>query len=505
MVTRPLSTTLRHLHVRIHDGGRDVFFRVSKMKIAFCMSSLRTFTFVKSLYERFPDEWTFIDALTSSTVMPVLQRTKFIISLALSDLNRIGRSALFNDHRRVDVQYAFILNDDLSHTDLDQQIPRGSRYHPRPVVSATFVRTTWDEQKPYALPDKHYVSFSFDRSLARSLSITRSTPIPCQWLRFACCRASIQQIDLICGTPCHGPSMNSFKCRSPRSTSAKWKYGNQLVHQRCSVRLVSFGWTWSAMTCHLFSLDRRSSVRRTSKNCVYSVVTETSIWHYHRSVIWMSSVVSMHCIVVRRFQWTFSRSSLDYSDGTFHISLATGLHCVLFAHYLTCGRCVWFWSACICLRMTRVVRLSPRLRCGSSISPSLFDGHQNFMASIFTRHSQSAVRLLNSFDNESLIYPGTRHPSVLLRKMVVDWWCGVNNDIKVQDKLLDLVENKCPVFFFVMFGGWWTYVRIKNHCARLILARCQITREHSTVRGCKDSLELNAKYLFQFPVSFASH
>ena len=125
------------------------------------------------MYERFPNEWTFIDALTSSTVMPVLQRTKFIISLALSDLNRIGRSALFNDHRRVDVPYAFILTDDLSHTDLDQQIPRGGRSHPRPVVSATFVRTTWDEQRPYALPDKHYVSFSFDRSLAHFLSHVR--------------------------------------------------------------------------------------------------------------------------------------------------------------------------------------------------------------------------------------------------------------------------------------------------------------------------------------------
>ena len=176
MVTRPLSRTLWHLHMKIHDRGRDVTFKVSKMKIAFCVSSLRTFTFVKSLSRRFTAEWTFIDALTSSTVMPVLQRAKLIVSIALSDLNRIGRSALFNDHRRVDLQYAFILNDDLSHSDLDQQIPRGSRYHPRPVVSATFVRTTWDEQEPYAMPDKHYVSFSFDRLL----SVTRSTPISCQ-------------------------------------------------------------------------------------------------------------------------------------------------------------------------------------------------------------------------------------------------------------------------------------------------------------------------------------
>jgi hypothetical protein len=128
------------------------------------MSSLQTFTFVKSLYRQFADEWTFIDALTSSTVMPMLQRAKLIVAIDVLDLNRIDRSALFNDQRRVDVQYAFILNDNLSHIDLDERIPRGSRSHPRSVASVTFVRNSWKGTTPHALPEKCYVSYSFDRS-----------------------------------------------------------------------------------------------------------------------------------------------------------------------------------------------------------------------------------------------------------------------------------------------------------------------------------------------------
>jgi hypothetical protein len=131
MTTRPLSTTLRRLNVKIRDSGLVLSFRVSEMKIAFSMSSLHTFTFIKSMYRQFLDEWTLIDALTSSNVMPVLQRAKVIAAIEVSDLNLIGRSALFNDDRRVDVQYAFIVTDDRSHADLDKQIPRGRRSHHR--------------------------------------------------------------------------------------------------------------------------------------------------------------------------------------------------------------------------------------------------------------------------------------------------------------------------------------------------------------------------------------
>ena len=129
MATPPLSTSLRHLHVKLRDRWIDIRLEVSEMKLAFCMSSLRTFALLKSLRRQFFDEWILVDALTSSTVMPVLQRAKLIVAIDQWDLNRIDRSALFNDHRRVDVQYAFILDDNRSHTDLDQRIPRGSRSH----------------------------------------------------------------------------------------------------------------------------------------------------------------------------------------------------------------------------------------------------------------------------------------------------------------------------------------------------------------------------------------
>ena len=56
MGTRPLSATLRSLHVKLRDDGPDRRVRVAKITIAFSMLSLRTFTFVKSLYRHFPDE-----------------------------------------------------------------------------------------------------------------------------------------------------------------------------------------------------------------------------------------------------------------------------------------------------------------------------------------------------------------------------------------------------------------------------------------------------------------
>jgi hypothetical protein len=185
MMTRPLSTTLRQLHVKIRDSGLILGFQVSEMQIAFSMSSLHTFTFIKSLYRQFVDEWKLIDALTSSNVMPVLQQAKVIVAIEASDLNPIGRSGLFNDHRLVDVQYAFIIADDRSHADFNKQITRGSRSHPRFVASATFVRGTSTDNRSYGKYGQRFVSFilSFDQS---------NDPIRSY-------RAGISKLDIICG------------------------------------------------------------------------------------------------------------------------------------------------------------------------------------------------------------------------------------------------------------------------------------------------------------------
>ena len=210
------------------------------------------------------------------------------------------------------------------------------------------------------------------------------------------------------------------------------------------------------MKCHLFSLDLRSCVQRTSKNCISSVVIETSIWNCHHYAIWMWSEVSMHYIVVRRYQWTFNRSLLYFIESTYHMQQKTGRHCVLYALCLVYGLYVWFCTTCICLVMIRVVRLLPRQRCGLSISLSLFDGTDATVISMGKRCSKDVVRSLNTFDDESLICHWTRNPSVLWRKMVVDWWCGVDNVIKDQHKLFDRVKGKCLVFFFILFDEWWS-------------------------------------------------
>ena len=184
MATPPLSATLHQLHLKLRDNGLDLLARVSEMKITFCMSSLQTFTFVKSLHRQFSDEWTLIDALTSSTVMPVLQQVKLIVAIDVSDLCRIDRSALFNDHRLVDVQYAFILNDDLSHSDLDQRLPRGSQSHPRAVASATFVRRFSADDPPCAVHEKRYVSF-FLRYSRLPFNTTRMTVLVLSGIRLS--------------------------------------------------------------------------------------------------------------------------------------------------------------------------------------------------------------------------------------------------------------------------------------------------------------------------------
>jgi hypothetical protein len=169
MATRPLYATLRQLHVKMRDKGADLCVRVFEMNIAFRMSSLGTFTFVKSLHRQFSDEWTLIEALTSPHVMPVLKRANLIVAIHVSDINNINQSMLFNDHRRVDIQYAFILDEDRSHIDVDQRIPRGSRSHPRPVASATFLRNTSIDRRPLIAPEKFCVSYFSDRCFSLTL------------------------------------------------------------------------------------------------------------------------------------------------------------------------------------------------------------------------------------------------------------------------------------------------------------------------------------------------
>jgi hypothetical protein len=81
------------------------------------MEALHTFTFVKWLVSYSDKEWTSIDALTSTDVMPFLRRMNFAVLMDADDLLQMSRSALFTDCR----------HSDRSHQELDEYVPRGSQ------------------------------------------------------------------------------------------------------------------------------------------------------------------------------------------------------------------------------------------------------------------------------------------------------------------------------------------------------------------------------------------
>ena len=79
------------------------------------MKVLHTFSFVKSFGWHSAVEWTTLDLLTSSNIMPLLKRMNFALSIKVIDLVGVNNSALFTDSRHIDVQYALIINDDRPH------------------------------------------------------------------------------------------------------------------------------------------------------------------------------------------------------------------------------------------------------------------------------------------------------------------------------------------------------------------------------------------------------
>jgi hypothetical protein len=137
MSTWPLWNTLHQLHVTICEMYvSHAFLLNSKKKLSFCMTHLQTFTFIKPFYQQFFDEWDFLEELTSSRV----RRANINVTLSAADLSRFDQSPLFIDHRCIDAHFALaVKNDDqLHHVELDKRIPRGSRSHPRQIVSAAF-------------------------------------------------------------------------------------------------------------------------------------------------------------------------------------------------------------------------------------------------------------------------------------------------------------------------------------------------------------------------------
>ena len=153
----PLSETLRQLHVRTGTAAFSPS-RDSMPSISIRMVNLHTFTLVQNFFSILPIEWTHVELLTSSKVMPVLQRANIAVFLNTNDFNRISSAPLFGDHRQVVVNFAFNLINCPRYTEMTQLIPRGNQFHPREIVGATFKIASWSEHWKWAVTGDPYVS-----------------------------------------------------------------------------------------------------------------------------------------------------------------------------------------------------------------------------------------------------------------------------------------------------------------------------------------------------------
>ncbi|CAF4089515.1 unnamed protein product, partial [Rotaria sordida] len=111
---------------------------------------------LRSFKWHFMEEWTLLDMLTSSRVMPILRRMTFSIVINAVDLNHMNHSAIFTDYRHVDVHYAFIFDDNRSHSELSKFVPYGSQSHPREIASGTFISECWPDSQPFETPGEKY-------------------------------------------------------------------------------------------------------------------------------------------------------------------------------------------------------------------------------------------------------------------------------------------------------------------------------------------------------------
>ena len=100
------------------------------------MTHLHTFVFVQSMFSESSIEWSTIEHLTTSNVMPVLRQVKLAMLITADELYSINGSSLFTDDRRVDVHFAFIIKKTTPDFPSSQAMLHASRSHPREVVRA---------------------------------------------------------------------------------------------------------------------------------------------------------------------------------------------------------------------------------------------------------------------------------------------------------------------------------------------------------------------------------
>jgi hypothetical protein len=154
MSTPPLFKTLRQLHICISYNHSPK----PTANLSIPMFNLHTFTLVQTFFSMYTIEWTLFETLTSSKIMPILRRANVSLFIDINDLNRISSSALFTDHRHVNVNFAFNLFNCPQYIEMTQYIPRGNRFHPREIVGVTFVVNHWSNRSEWLTDGDPFVS-----------------------------------------------------------------------------------------------------------------------------------------------------------------------------------------------------------------------------------------------------------------------------------------------------------------------------------------------------------
>ncbi|CAF3473121.1 unnamed protein product [Rotaria sp. Silwood2] len=154
--TRSLSDTLEQLHLSVEAQAS---YPSLDSLTPLCMMHLHTFTFATPLCSHYHNEkWSFVEEITSSTIMPVLRWINLAMILSIDHLIHLNQMSLFVDDRHVDVHFAFSVNDRAKHAQLSEYIPHDARFHKRQVVGVTFINNVQFENLEIVPIDLAYVS-----------------------------------------------------------------------------------------------------------------------------------------------------------------------------------------------------------------------------------------------------------------------------------------------------------------------------------------------------------